>query len=230
LKGISFNARAGEIVGFAGLAGAGRTELALSIIGIRPRGEGEIYVNGRRVTIRSPGEAIAAGVGYAFEDRKEGGLFLDMSIARNSAAAKLKRFGTWWLRDDRQSAVAAELQKSLRIACRDTGQLVQSLSGGNQQKVVLAKWLLANPKVLIVDEPTRGVDVGAKAEVHNLLYQVSREGAAVVVISSDLPEILAVSDRIYVMREGRITGELNRAEATEESVMRLASLTLPESV
>ncbi|MBV8831108.1 MAG: sugar ABC transporter ATP-binding protein [Acidobacteriaceae bacterium] len=230
LKGISFNARAGEIVGFAGLAGAGRTELALSIIGIRPRGEGEIYVNGRRVTIRSPGEAIAAGVGYAFEDRKEGGLFLDMSIARNIAAAKLKRFGTWWLRDDRQSAVAVELQKSLRIACRDTSQLVQSLSGGNQQKVVLAKWLLANPKVLIVDEPTRGVDVGAKAEVHNLLYQVSREGAAVVVISSDLPEILAVSDRIYVMREGRITGELNRAEATEESVMRLASLTLPESV
>jgi ribose transport system ATP-binding protein len=230
LKGISFNARAGEIVGFAGLAGAGRTELALSIFGIRPRGEGEMYVNGRRVTIRSPGEAIAAGVGYAFEDRKEGGLFLDMSIARNIAAAKLKRFGTWWLRDDRQSAVAAELQKSLRIACRDTGQLVQSLSGGNQQKVVLAKWLLASPKVLIVDEPTRGVDVGAKAEVHNLLYELSRGGAAVVVISSDLPEILAVSDRIYVMREGRITGELNRAEATEESVMRLASLTLPESV
>ena len=230
LKGVSFNARAGEIVGFAGLAGAGRTEMALSVFGIRPRGEGEIYVDGRRVALRSPGEAIAAGIGYAFEDRKQGGLFLDMSIARNIAAARLNKFGTWWVRENRQRAVAADYQRSLRIACRDTGQLVQSLSGGNQQKVVLAKWLLANPKVLIVDEPTRGVDVGAKAEVHNLLYRLSRGGAAVVVISSDLPEILAVCDRIYVMRNGRITGELNRAEATEEKVMRLASLTLPESL
>jgi len=230
LKDVSFNARAGEIVGFAGLAGAGRTELALSIFGIRPRGGGEIYVSGRRVTVRSPAEAIAAGIGYAYEDRKEGGLFLDMSVAHNIAAAKLKRFGTWWLSEGRQSAVAAELQESLRIACRNTSQSVQSLSGGNQQKVVLAKWLLANPKVLIVDEPTRGVDVGAKAEVHNLLYRLSRGGAAVIVISSDLPEILAVSDRIYIMREGRITGELNRTEATEENVMRLASLTLPTPV
>ena len=230
LKNISFNVRSGEIVGFAGLAGAGRTELALSVFGVRPRGSGEIYVRGRRVLIRSPREAIAAGVGYAFEDRKDGGLFLDMSIAENVVAAKLKKFGTWWFHRERQSAVSADLQKSLRIVCRGIDQPVQSLSGGNQQKVVLAKWLLAHPEVLIADEPTRGVDVGAKAEVHNLLYQLSRKGAAVMVISSDLPEILAVSDRIYVMRQGRITGELARADATEENVMRLASLTLPEFI
>jgi inositol transport system ATP-binding protein len=230
LKEISFTARAGEIVGFAGLAGAGRTELALSIFGVRPRGQGEIYLNGRRQEIFSPKDAIAAGIGYAFEDRKEGGLFLDMSIARNVASAKLNEFGSWWLDDARQSSVAADFRTALRIVSQDSDQVVQSLSGGNQQKVVLAKWLLVNPQVLIVDEPTRGIDVGAKAEVHNLLYQFSRKGAAVVVISSELPEILAVSDRIYVMRNGRITGELNRAQATEEKIMRLASLTLQETV
>ncbi|HET9374663.1 MAG TPA: sugar ABC transporter ATP-binding protein [Chthoniobacterales bacterium] len=230
LGDISFTARAGEIVGLAGLAGAGRTELALSIFGVRPRGQGEIYVNGRRQEIRSPKEAIAAGIGYAFEDRKEGGLFLDTSIARNIASAKLEEFGSWWLNDARQSSVAADYRTSLRIVSQDTDQVVQSLSGGNQQKVVLAKWLLANPKVLIVDEPTRGIDVGAKAEVHQLLYQLSRKGAAVVVISSELPEILAISDRIYVMRNGRITGELSRAQATEEKIMRLASLSFQETI
>jgi ABC-type sugar transport system ATPase subunit len=230
LKEISFTARAGEIVGFAGLAGAGRTELALSIFGVRPRGHGEIYLNGRRQEIRSPRDAIAAGIGYAFEDRKEGGLFLDMSITRNIASARLEEFGSWWLDDARQSSVAADFRTTLRIASQGADQAVQSLSGGNQQKIVLAKWLLANPKVLIVDEPTRGIDVGAKAEVHNLLYQFSRKGAAVIVISSELPEILAVSDRIYVMRNGRITGELGRAQATEEKIMRLASLMVQETV
>jgi ABC-type sugar transport system ATPase subunit len=226
LKEISFNARAGEIIGFAGLAGAGRTELALSIFGIRPRGDGKIYLDGRRLTICSPKDAIAAGIGYAFEDRKEGGLFLDMSIAGNIASAKLEYYGCWWLSSNRQTAVAEKFRTALRIVCRDTGQIVQSLSGGNQQKVALAKWLLVDLKVLIVDEPTRGIDIGAKAEVHSLLYELSRRGAAVVVISSDLPEILPIADRIYVMRAGRITGELNRAEATEERIMRLASLTL----
>jgi ABC-type sugar transport system ATPase subunit len=224
LKEISFNARQGEIVGLAGLAGAGRTELALAIFGVRPRGTGQILVRGKQVEINSPTKAIAAGIGYVAEDRKEGGLFLEMTIAENVAAACLRRFGEFRLNWCEHVAVAERFRKSLRIACRTTSQTVQSLSGGNQQKVALAKWLLVNPAILIVDEPTRGVDVGAKAEVHELLYSLSRQGAAVVAISSDLPEILDISDRIYVMREGTIAGELSRRDAAEESIMRLASL------
>ena len=226
LRNISFNARRGEIVGFAGLAGAGRTELALAIFGSRTLGAGEIFVAGKRVKIHSPREAIAAGLGYVPEDRKDGGLFLDMTVAENIASASLKRFGQLWLGDREQMDIARQFEHSLRIVCRTPKQVVQRLSGGNQQKVALAKWLLVNPAVLIVDEPTRGVDVGAKAEVHQMLYKLSRLGTAVVVISSDLPEILDVSDRIYVMRKGTISGELSRPEATEEAVMRLASLNL----
>jgi len=211
-------------VGLAGLAGAGRTELALAIFGVRPRGTGQILVRGKQVEINSPTKAIAAGIGYVAEDRKEGGLFLEMTIAENVAAACLRRFGEFRLNWCEHVAVAERFRKSLRIACRTTSQTVQSLSGGNQQKVALAKWLLVNPAILIVDEPTRGVDVGAKAEVHELLYSLSRQGAAVVAISSDLPEILDISDRIYVMREGTIAGELSRRDAAEESIMRLASL------
>jgi ABC-type sugar transport system ATPase subunit len=224
LRNISFNVRRGEIVGFAGLAGAGRTELALAIFGSRSLGAGEIFVAGKRIEIHSPREAIAARLGYVPEDRKDGGLFLDMTVAENIASANLKRFGQFWLLDREQMEVARQFEHSLRIVCRTPKQVVQRLSGGNQQKVALAKWLLVNPTVLIVDEPTRGVDVGAKAEVHQMLYKLSRQGTAVVVISSDLPEILDISDRIYVMREGTISGELSRHEATEEAVMRLASL------
>jgi ribose transport system ATP-binding protein len=227
LRNISFNVRRGEIVGFAGLAGAGRTELALAIFGSRTLGAGEIFVADKRVEIHSPREAIAAGLGYVPEDRKDGGLFLDMTVAENIVSASLRRFGQFWLGDREQMEVARQFEHSLRIVCRTPKQVVQRLSGGNQQKVALAKWLLVNPTVLIVDEPTRGVDVGAKAEVHQMLYQLSRRGTAVVVISSDLPEILDISDRIYVMREGTISGELNRLEATEEAVMRLASLNPP---
>ncbi|MBV8969915.1 MAG: sugar ABC transporter ATP-binding protein [Verrucomicrobia bacterium] len=224
LKKVSFNVRSGEIVGFAGLAGAGRTELALSVFGMRSREEGEIRISNRLVTIGNPRDAIAAGIGYVFEDRKVGGLFLEMSLANNIVASSLKRFGSWWLHESKLLRVAEKFRGSLRIACQSVHQVVQSLSGGNQQKAVLAKWLLVNPQILIVDEPTRGVDVGAKAEVHELLSQLARDGAAVVVISSDLPEVLDVSDRIYVMRRGHITGELTRAEASEEKIMRLASL------
>jgi len=228
LRGISFNVRRGEIVGFAGLAGAGRTELALAIFGARLRGPGDILVAGKPVRIGSPSEAILAGIGYVAEDRKDGGLFLDMTIAENIASACLDRFGQFWLRDRERMVVAGKFESSLRIVRRTAHQPVQSLSGGNQQKVALAKWLLLNPLVLIVDEPTRGVDVGAKADVHDLLYDLSRRGAAVVAISSDLPEILDISDRIYVMREGTISGELSRKDATEEAVMRLASLSVSE--
>ena len=176
------------------------------------------------MTIRSPAEAIAAGLGYAPEDRKEAGLFLDQTIVRNVIAARLDQFGSWWFNDRQGLRVAEEYRRKLRLVCRDVTQDVHDLSGGNQQKVVLAKWLLANPKVLIVDEPTRGIDVGAKSEVHTLLQELSSQGTAVIVISSDLPEVLAVADRVLVMREGRISGELQGHEATEEKVMRLASI------
>jgi ribose transport system ATP-binding protein len=221
---VSFSVRAGEVVVFAGLAGAGRTELALSIFGMRPRAAGEIFVAGERVEINSPADAIRAGLGYASEDRKELGLFLDRTIAENISVARLAEFGSWWLDDRRAATVAAEFSRKLRVACRGPRQAVGTLSGGNQQKVVLAKWLLADPRVLIVDEPTRGIDVGAKTEVHQLLFELAREGRAVVVISSDLPEVLAVADRIIVMREGRVSGELDGPSATEEQVMRLASV------
>jgi ribose transport system ATP-binding protein len=224
LRNISFNVRKGEIVGLAGLAGAGRTELALSIFGARPRDSGEVFLNQKRISIHSPRDAIKAGLGYVAEDRKEGGLFLEMSIAANVAAAKLEEFGSWWMSGRLQRNVAERFRQSLRIVSANVSQPVQRLSGGNQQKVVLAKWLLLDPQVLIVDEPTRGIDIGAKAEVHHLLYQHSRKGCSVVVISSDLLEILDVSDRIYVMREGQITAELSRRDATEEKVMRFACL------
>ena len=157
------------------------------------------------------------------EDRKEAGLFLEMSVAANIAAARLDHFGTWWQNDRRRERVALDYRRQLKIATPDVERPVVQLSGGNQQKVLLARWLLVNPKVLIADEPTRGVDVGAKAEVHALLRELARQGAAVVVISSDLLEVLAVADRIVVMREGRVAGELSREEATEESIMRLAT-------
>jgi ABC-type sugar transport system ATPase subunit len=224
LQDISFRVRAGEILVLAGLAGAGRTELALSLFGARRRASGEIRIDGKPVTIRSPAEAIAAGLGYAPEDRKEAGLFLDQTIVRNVIAARLDQFGSWWFNDRQGLRVAEEYRRKLRLVCRDVTQDVHDLSGGNQQKVVLAKWLLANPKVLIVDEPTRGIDVGAKSEVHTLLQELSSQGTAVIVISSDLPEVLAVADRVLVMREGRISGELQGHEATEEKVMRLASI------
>jgi ABC-type sugar transport system ATPase subunit len=224
LRNIHFRLQAGEVVGLAGLVGAGRTELALALFGARGGVTGDVRVEGRPVALRSPADAIAAGIGYLPEDRKEGGLFLDMSIEENVAAVAAARFGTWWCRDRSRRAAVEELCRSLRVACRGPAEPVRNLSGGNQQKVGLAKWLLARPRVLIVDEPTRGVDVGAKAEIHDLLYEQARAGAAVLVISSDLPEVLAVSDRVLVMREGQIAGELSRAEATEPAVMRLASM------
>ncbi len=223
LKDINISARAGEIVSLAGLAGAGRTELALAIFGAGPRDGGEILIDGRKVKVRSPHDAIAAGIGYLPEDRKEAGLFLEMSIAENIAAARLGYFGSWWQRRGRLEAVATDYLNRLKIAAPDVRKTVRQLSGGNQQKVVLSKWLLLNPKVLIVDEPTRGIDVGAKAEVHQLLRELARQGAAIIAISSDLPEVLAISDRILVMREGRITGELERRDASEEAIMRYAA-------
>jgi ABC-type sugar transport system ATPase subunit len=166
---------------------------------------------------------MAAGIGYLSEDRKDLGLFLEMGVAENIAAAKLDRFGGLWLDDRGRDDEAERYRQRLGIRCRDVAQPVRGLSGGNQQKVALAKWLLREPAVLIVDEPTRGVDVGAKAEVHALLFELAAQGTAVIAISSDLPEVLALGDRVAVMREGRLVATLPRALATEELIMRHAA-------
>jgi ABC-type sugar transport system ATPase subunit len=229
LHGVSFHVRAGEIVALAGLADAGRSEAALSIFGARPLAAGRILVAGRPVQIRRVPDAIAAGIGYLPADRKQAGLFLEMSIAHNVAAAGLSRFGRLVTSRRGLESAAEDYRRKLNIACRSVRQSVRSLSGGNQQKVLLAKWLLVEPRILIVDEPTRGVDVGAKAEVHKLLVELADRGAAVLVISSDLPEVLALGDRVIVMAHGRIVGELARGQATEEAVMHLAAGTAAET-
>jgi len=223
LENLSFDVQAGEIVGLAGLVGAGRSETALALFGARPGCTGEILVDGKAVRPRSPAEAIAAGIGYLTEDRKLSGLFLERSIADNVVSAAGKRFGTWRTNQREERAKVQELCGALRVVCRGPDEPIKNLSGGNQQKVILARWLLADPRVLLVDEPTRGVDVGAKAEIHQLLYEQARRGKAIVVISSDMLELLAVSDRVLVMCEGRITGELTRAEASEAKIVELAS-------
>lgn len=220
---VSFLVRPGEIVVLAGLTGAGRTELALALFGLTPVSSGEILLDGKPVTVRSPRDAIAAGIGYVPEDRKEAGLFLDMGVAENVAAARLEEFGSWWTDDRRRDATACEFVQRLRIAVSDIARPVRDLSGGNQQKIALSKWFLRDPKVLIVDEPTRGVDVGAKREVHNVLRKLAGEGKAIVVISSDLPEVLSIADRILVIRMGRIAAELPKRDASEENLMRFAS-------
>ena len=224
LRNVSLRVRAGEIVGLAGLNGAGRTETALSLFGVRNRGAGAVSVAGKPVQIASPGDAIAAGLGYMSEDRKELGLFLEMSVSRNISVANLRRFGSWWMRGGQERRIADSFRERLGLVCRDVEQATGSLSGGNQQKVLLARWLLVEPRVLMVDEPTRGVDVGAKSEMHRLLREYVKQGHAVLMISSDLPEVLTVCDRVYVMRAGQITGELARENLTEEAVMRLANL------
>jgi ABC-type sugar transport system ATPase subunit len=224
LKNISFVARAGAITAFAGLAGSGRTELAMSIFGARPITTGAVLVHGQPVKIRSPIDAIEAGVGYLPEDRKEAGLFLEMSVTANVTAASLDRFGGWWLNDGAMEQQTATMASRMRLTAGTRGRRVQELSGGNQQKVILARWLLVHPPILIADEPTRGIDVGAKQEVHQLLRALADEGTAVILISSELPEILAVADHILVMREGRLAGEVPREGATEESILRLAAI------
>lgn len=224
LDGVDLQVRSGEIVGLAGLVGSGRTEVARAIFGADPFDSGEIYLEGQRVHVRSPAEAIGKGIALAPEDRKLQALVLALAIRENIALpnlGRLSRFGFVRRREER--ALADRYIQALSVRTPSMEQKVINLSGGNQQKVVLAKWLALNPKVLIVDEPTRGIDIGAKAEVHSLLSQLAAQGVAILMISSELPEILGMSDRIYVMREGKITGVLDRSEATEERVMELAT-------
>jgi rhamnose transport system ATP-binding protein len=221
---VSFNVRAGEIVGFAGLVGAGRTEVARVLFGIDRADAGEVVLNGRTVRFESPSEALRAGVAYVPEDRHQDGLVLDFPIASNVTLPILERlFHRLFTRRTTERIVAERYTRDLHVRMTDVEQRVAALSGGNQQKVVIAKWLATQPKLLILDEPTRGIDIGAKVEVHRIISDLSAAGLAIVLISSDLPEVLAMSDRIVVMHEGRVTAELSASEATQERVMFAAT-------
>lgn len=221
---VSFQLRAGEILGFAGLVGARRTETARLIFGLDQRDSGDIFLNGKLVDIKTPDDAIALGVAYVPEDRKTQGLILSWTLAENTTLPRLSEVSRRGFIDFRaEAAVAQKYVTSLDIKTPSVQQQVMYLSGGNQQKVVIAKWLMTNPKVLILDEPTRGIDVGAKSEIYALMSQLAKQGLGIILISSELPEILGMSDRIIVMREGYVTGELLRDEATEEKVMLYAT-------
>jgi inositol transport system ATP-binding protein len=226
LADVALSVRRGEILGIAGLVGAGRTETARAIFGADPFDSGTVRVDGEPVAIRTPQDAIRHGIGLVPEDRKQQALFLSLAVRMNISMAALGRLTRWrFLVDETaESAMVDEYRRVLNIRMAGPEQLVINLSGGNQQKVVLARWLALRPKVLIVDEPTRGIDVGAKVEVHNLLFEMARSGIAIIAISSELPEILAISDRILTMREGRVTGEVRRDAASEEMLMAMMTL------
>ena len=220
---ISFDVRAGEVVGIAGLVGAGRSELAHAIVGNEPVRSGSVQVGGRTVRIRSPRDAVRAGIGFAPEERKAQALLMHRSVRDNISLAVLGRISVAHVvRRGEERRIADRFVKRLAVRTPSLEHLVANLSGGNQQKVVLARWLARRPQVLILDEPTRGVDVGAKAEIYHVINELAGEGIAIVVISSELPEILALADRVLVMQAGRITGELARSEATEERILALA--------
>ncbi len=225
LQDISFHVDQGEILGFAGLMGAGRTEVARAVFGADPIDSGDIYIHGKKVDIKQPFDAVQKGIGYLSEDRKRYGLMLDKDVKMNIASAHLRHFQQWlgWMDDKHIAAVAEEMISSLNIKTPHADQHVRNLSGGNQQKVVIGKWLVRNCDILIFDEPTRGIDVGTKTEIYHLLHQLAEEGKAIIVISSELPEILRLSHRIMVMCEGRITAELNGPEATQEEIMQYAT-------
>jgi inositol transport system ATP-binding protein len=226
LDGVDLDVRAGEILGIAGLVGSGRTELARAIFGADRIAAGAIMLDGQPIAPASPADAIDLGIGLVPEDRKHEAIFPALGILSNFSIASLGAYSGWLgAMDERRERVdLATYKKTLNIRMASAEQSIDGLSGGNQQKVILARWLARNPKVLIVDEPTRGVDVGAKAEVHQILVQLAARGIAVVMISSELPEVLAVSDRIVTMRAGRITGEMPAFEANEEKLMALMAL------
>jgi ribose transport system ATP-binding protein len=225
VQNVSFTVRRGEIVGLAGLIGAGRTEVIRLICGIDPMTSGEILIDDKPIKIHSPVTAVEHGIGWVPEDRKQHGLVLRMSVAQNISMAILQRLSNALgvLKVSEENALAAQHVDTLSIVTPNVGQTVRNLSGGNQQKVVLAKWLSTKPKVLIMDEPTRGIDVGAKAEVHALMSQLAKQGIGILMISSEMPEIIGMSDRVIVLCQGRITGEFTRQEATQEQIMTAAT-------
>ena len=221
---IHFTVREGEIVGVAGLMGAGRTEIMRGIFGIDPIDSGEIVVEGKKVSIRKPADAVHHGLAFITENRKEEGLILDFSIRENMGLPNLKSFAPRALVKTADEKNFAEMMiKRLHVKTSSTETIIGNLSGGNQQKVVIAKWIGTSPKVLIMDEPTRGIDVGAKREIYELMNELTDRGIAIIMVSSELPEVLGMSDRILVIHEGKIGGELSRGEATQEKIMALAT-------
>jgi rhamnose transport system ATP-binding protein len=227
---VSLDLHAKEVLGIFGLTGAGRTELARAIFGVDPIAEGELLIHNQAVEIANPRQAMNAGIAYIPEDRKLDGLFLEMPFRDNTAVTCLRALsGFIFMSRSREETLARDAMETLEIKARSINQPVSGLSGGNQQKVLFAKWLARHPKVLIADEPTRGVDVGAKAEIHALLRKLADDGAAVVMISSELPEVLGMSDRVAVMREGRLVAVLDRRQATEELVASYALGTIGNS-
>lgn len=223
---ISFSLRKGEILGIAGLVGAGRTEVGRAIFGAEPAESGEIILKGKRVVIRSPKEAIKYGIGYLTENRKEQGLFLDMPIKDNIISPNLDKFTMDWLGfiDERKTRLESRNYcDQYKVATPGIWQKIGRLSGGNQQKVLLSMWVGIEPEVLIIDEPTRGVDVGAKSEIYTHLRNLASRGVGIIVISSDLPEVMGLSDRILVMRQGRIAKEFEKAQFAEEGIISYAT-------
>jgi inositol transport system ATP-binding protein len=222
---VSFELRRGEILGVAGLIGAGRTNVAETLYGVTPATGGEIAIDGQRVAVRSPRDAMRHGMALLTEDRKQSGLFLVLSVLENMQVASVDRFSarTGFVRQAPLAALCADMCGSLRIKTPGLGETIENLSGGNQQKVLIARWLMTEPRILILDEPTRGIDVGAKSQIHQLISNLAAKGLAILMISSELPEILGMSDRVMVMHAGRVSGILDRSDATQERIMELAA-------
>jgi ribose transport system ATP-binding protein len=220
---VNFELRSGEILGIAGLVGAGRTELVQALFGIEPKTGGEVFVRGAKVDIRHPADAILAGMGLVPEDRKALGVILEMPVVENISLSSIGTYNPPFLDRARETQVATELVDKLEIKTPSLAQFVQFLSGGNQQKVALAKWLATNPRILILDEPTRGIDVGSKSEIYKLIRALADDGMGVIMVSSEMEEVMGLSDRVLVMHEGRCTGILDRHEISEENIMHLAT-------
>ena len=223
-RDISFEVKRGEILGFAGLVGAGRSEVMRAIFGLDEFQSGEIWIDGKKVNIHRTEDAISAGIVMVSEDRRAEGIIPIRSARENITLPFVKKFQKCgFINKKEENRTAMDMIKKFQIKVSTPEQEIRNLSGGNQQKVILAKWLLGNPKVLILDEPTRGIDVGSKSEIHRLMCEYAKQGLAIIMISSELPEVLGMSDRIVVMREGRICGELSSREANQEAIMRLAT-------
>jgi len=225
-KDIQLTLMKGQVLGIFGLMGSGRSEFLDAVFGVNPPDEGEIFIGGRKVAITSPADAIQHGVAYVTEDRKNTGLVLTSSVKENISIASLKQLSvpkTWFVNGRKEERQVTGMVQKFRVKTPSLNQLVMNLSGGNQQKVVLGRWLLTRPKILLFDEPTRGIDVGAKREIYNFISDYANQGAAIIMVSSELPEILGMSDKILVFKRGRIAGELTREEAEQETIMQLAA-------
>ena len=223
-QNVSFKLRKGEVLGFCGLVGAGRTEVMRAVFGVDKFDSGEIFIDGKKVKIHSPKEAIRHGMAMVTEDRRGSGIIAGLSVQANVSLAYLRTICNklTFINKKKEKADATAMREQLKIRCSSLNQVVGALSGGNQQKVIIARWLLAKPEILILDEPTRGIDVGSKSEIHRLISELAAQGMAVIVISSEMPEVMGMSDRLIVMREGRVMGEFTRGEADQETLIKKA--------